>query len=239
MIFKTFNSDIDKFSAKWGMFGRSFNDIGTAIHDKIISFNEEFEQTGKIINSWKNSDSIWKRLYPSKKSIESQLIDIDSLYPDISDTTASNLLTKLQKEQVLVDANKKSWQDYFNGLKESEKWQIDFIQNTDLHKASLNDVKKAYNSARESAIAHNNALKQQTLGAKAATVATKALSVALNMVAMWAITEAISAVVSYLNSYTEAAANAKEGSETLTQKMKDFDSSVGENAKTLKDLNPQ
>ena len=98
---------------------------------------------------------------------------------------------------------------------------------------------KANKKARESAIAHNNALKQQTLGAKAATVATKALSVALNMVAMWAITEAIGAVVTYLNSYTEAAANAKEGSEALTQKMKDFDSSVGENAKTLKDLNPQ
>ena len=76
-----------------------------------------------------------------------------------------------------------------------------------------------------------------TFSAKAATVATKALSVALNMVAFFVITEAISAVVSYLNSYTEAAANAKEGSETLTQKMKDFDSSVGENTKTLKSLN--
>jgi len=78
-----------------------------------------------------------------------------------------------------------------------------------------------------------------TFSAKAATVATKALSVALNMVAFFVITEAIGAVVSYLNSYTEAAANAKEGSEALTQKMKDFDSKVGENAKTLKDLNPQ
>lgn len=76
-----------------------------------------------------------------------------------------------------------------------------------------------------------------SFSAKAATVATKALSVALNMVAFFVITEAISAVVSYLNSYTEAAANAKEGSEALTQKMKDFDSSVGENAKTLKGLN--
>ena len=83
------------------------------------------------------------------------------------------------------------------------------------------------------------AQKQSTIASKAATVATKALSVALNMVAMWAITEAIGAVVTYLNSYTEAAANAKEGSEALTQKMKDFDSKVGENAKTLKDLNPQ
>lgn len=35
MIFKTFNSDIDKISSKWGMFGRSFNDIGNAIIGRI------------------------------------------------------------------------------------------------------------------------------------------------------------------------------------------------------------
>jgi len=81
------------------------------------------------------------------------------------------------------------------------------------------------------------AQKQSTIASKAATVATKALSVALNMVAFFVITEAISAVVSWLKSYTDAVANAKEGSEVLTQKMKDFDSTVGENSKTLSSLN--
>ena len=40
MIFKTFDGSVDKISSKWGIFGRSFNSIGTAICDKIISCNE-------------------------------------------------------------------------------------------------------------------------------------------------------------------------------------------------------
>lgn len=57
------------------------------------------------------------------------------------------------------------------------------------------------------------------------------------MVVMWGISKIIGRVIIEINKFTEAAANAKEGSEALTQKMKDFDSKVGENAKTLKDLN--
>lgn len=59
------------------------------------------------------------------------------------------------------------------------------------------------------------------------------------MTVTWGISEIIGRVITEINKFTEAAANAKEGSETLTQKMKDFDSTIGENAKTLKDLNPQ
>ena len=55
-IFKTFDSDIDKISAKWGVFGKSFNDIGDAIRNKLIDFNDEFERTGKLADSWKNTD---------------------------------------------------------------------------------------------------------------------------------------------------------------------------------------
>ena len=34
MIFKTFNSDIDNMSSRWGMFGKSFSDIGNTITTK-------------------------------------------------------------------------------------------------------------------------------------------------------------------------------------------------------------
>lgn len=204
-------------SARWGMFGRSFNDIGNAIQNKIISFNEEFEQTGKILNSWKNSDSIWKRLYPGKESIKSQLIDVDALYPDINDTTASKLLTKLQKEQILVNANKKSWQDYFANLSDGEKWQIEFVQNTDLQKASLDDVKKAYNSAREAAIAQNDALKQQTLGAKALSVGAKALSTTLNAVASIGFAMLISGGIKFIDNLIHADEKAEELKQQLIE----------------------
>lgn len=54
MIFKTFNSDIDKISSKLGMFGRSFHDIGTAIIGRITDINKALQATnGNLINSFK------------------------------------------------------------------------------------------------------------------------------------------------------------------------------------------
>ena len=78
MIFKTFDSDIDKISAKWGIFGKSFNDIGNAIVGRIKDINKGFQATDDLVDSIQNSDSIWKRLYPSKETIQSQMIDIDA-----------------------------------------------------------------------------------------------------------------------------------------------------------------
>lgn len=157
--------------------------------------------------------------------------------PKIDESNVKDSLSKIKDMSKSVAENKKTWQELYDILPEGEKHLATLGQKLDGQIITEEDLINANKKARESAIAHNNALKQQTLGAKAATVATKALSVALNMVAFFVITEAISAAVSWMNSYTEAAKNAKEGSEALTQKMKDFDSTVGENAKTLKSLN--
>ena len=239
MIFKTFNSDIDKKSSKWAMFGRSFNDIGTAIVGRISDINKGIQATDDLIGSIKNSDSIWKRLYPSKENIKGQLIDVDALYPDMSDTSASKLLSKLQNEQVLVNANKKTWQNYFNGLKEGEKWQIDFVQNTDLQKASLTDVKKAYESARTSALAHNEAIKAQTFSAKAGKVALQTLAMAGNMIAMWAFTKVIQVATTSLDDYIHKVEKTKEAAEGFTNSVKSFSENTASDTTTLSSLNKE
>lgn len=197
MIFKTFDSDIDKISAKWGIFGKSFNDIGNTIVGRIKDIINGFQATDDLLGSFKNTDSIWKRLYPSKETIQSQMIDIETLFPKQTDEYFSSLLNGLTQQQNLIDKTKGSWSDYFNNLGEGEKWQVEFIQNTDLQKASLDDVKKSYNSARDAAIAHNNALKQQTLGAKAAKIAMNALVMVGNMLATYVITKLITAYSDY------------------------------------------
>lgn len=244
MIFKTFDSDIDKISAKWGIFGRSFNEIGNAVINKVSDFNEEFEQTGKIIDSWQNSDGIWKRLYPTKEDIKSKLVDVDILFPDISNAKASEILNRLQNEQIRVNENKKVWKDYFENLGEGEKWQIKFVQNTDLQKASLDDVKNAYEAARQRAIAHNAALKQQTLGAKATTAAMKALSVAGNMLAIWAISEILGAVVKGIDALIVTAKEQKEIVDELNSsyqdtvnKLKDIEEQLKENTQKIQEIN--
>lgn len=122
--------------------------------------------------------------------------NIDSYLKKLEKPDAENLLQKLQDTQAQVNAGTASWNDYYKNFVDGQSYIIDFIQKTDLQKASVEDLINANNAARESAIAHNNALKQQTLGAKAATVATKVLSATLNSIAMIAIGEAISALIS-------------------------------------------
>lgn len=174
------------------MFEKSFNDIGTAIIGRINDINKAFQATnGDLIGSLKDSDSIWKRLFPSKESIKEKLIDVDSLIPEIDKETFDfdHWINELNDTDKQVKNGTKSWQDYSNGLKDNEKWIAKWGQETEGQIRTQKDLINANKKAREAAIAHNNALKEQTLGAKAATVATKALSVALNMVAMWAVTK--------------------------------------------------
>lgn len=56
MIFKTFNSDKDTFSSKFGIFGKSFEDIVNRfkkVSDELIATNDY--TISNIANAWKNS----------------------------------------------------------------------------------------------------------------------------------------------------------------------------------------
>lgn len=240
MIFKTFDSDIDKISAKWGIFGKSFNDIGNAIVGRISDINKGFQATDDLIGSIKNSDSVWKRLYPSKETIQSQMIDIEALFPKQTDEYFSSLLNGLTQQQNLINTTKGSWTEYFKNLGEGEKWQIEFVKNTDLQKASLDDVKKSYNSARDAAIAHNAALKQQTLSAKAGQVALKGLAIAGNMLAMWGISELISGLYELSQVSDEVANRAQELGNTFNTTKSDisnYKAQIDDLYKTINDSN--
>ena len=188
------------------MFGRSFNQIGNAITNKLIDFNDEFERTGKLADSWKNTDSIWKRLYGNKsdadwiKNSAGEIVtgaNIDTFMPKMDDTGYSSLLQNLIDIDAQVKSGTTTWQDYFSNLKDNQKWQIDFVQNTDLQKASLDDVKVAQDNARQAAIAHNAALKQQTLGAKATKVAMSALATVGNMLLVTALMKGAEWLLTY------------------------------------------
>lgn len=190
--------------------GRSFNEIGTSIIKKIDNIKKGFQATDDLLGSVKDSNNNQKRFYTNKESIQSKLVNVDALYSKMDDSLANKILNKLQKQQTFVDLNKSSWIDYYKTLKEGEKWQIDFVKNTDLQKASLNDIKNAYKKARQSAISHNNALKQQTLGAKAATVATHALATAGNIVAGVLLSMVVGQILQGIDNYIHRVENAKE-----------------------------
>ncbi len=235
-IFKTFDSDVDKISAKWGVFGRSFNDIGNAITNKLVDFNDEFERTGKIASSWKNTDSIWKRLYGNKDDLDwiknsaGDIItndNIDSLIPQISLDGAKDKVADIVDWNNEIKAGNKSWQDYFDTLGQGEQYIVDVVKNTDdLTKLTGDDLVQANQNARQAAIQHNAALKQQTLGAKAASVAMKGLAlvgnIALSMLASWAISKVIEGIDYALNAadkITERAEEAKSAIDGIKQSV--------------------
>ncbi len=192
VIFKTFDSDSEKISSKIGMFGKSFEDIGGLFKGNT-----------------------------SKKNIQSQMIDVDALYPQMEENQSKNILSKLQsfEKQVQNSRGNVKWDDYFSKLGEGDKWQKDFVQNTDLQKASAEDVAKAYDAARESAVSHNSALKKQTISAKAGSMALSGLASIGNSFASWAVDTALSAAVQGIQDLANESENARQRSEAYTSSV--------------------
>lgn len=54
-IFKTFDSKIDKWTSKIGVFGKSFNELGTAV-------NEAFKSVIDNINNFDENVGFWESL---------------------------------------------------------------------------------------------------------------------------------------------------------------------------------
>lgn len=239
MIFKTFDSDIDKISAKWGIFGKSFNEIGTAITGRISDINKGFHQaTDDLLGAFKDTDSIWKRLYPSKETIQSQLIDVDSVIPKIDSDNFDfdNWINGLNEVDKKVKANKSSWQDFSNSLDDNQKWIAKWGEETQGTIRTQEGLIKANQQARQTALAHNEELKQQTLGYKAATLVTKAFSIALNMLASAAISWVISKAYEAIDNYVHRVEKAKETLSDMESELDSINSKISENKKLIAEL---
>lgn len=243
MIFKTFDSDKDTFSSKFGILGKSFEDIGNRfkkVSDELIVTNDY--TISNIANAWKNSSvkkDLSDKFIITKSDIQDKLKDL-SVYEKNPQGILDNLLEKKE----LVDSNQSSWQKYFEGLSEGEKWQVKFVQENDLTKVSLDDVKNAQNAARQSAIAYNNELEQMTIGAKAANIALEGLKMAANMIAGMLIAEGIQLAVTAIDNYIHRVEKANEAMNEAVSEydsaktaLKDTTSQLEEQNKSIDELN--
>jgi hypothetical protein len=242
MIFKTFDSDKDTFSSKFGIFGKSFEDIGNRfkkVSNELIATNDY--TISNIANAWKNSSvkkDLSDKFIITKSDIQNKVKDL-SVY----DQDPSNILASLLNNKEKIEAGQKTWQDYFNCLKEGEKWQVKFVQENDLTKVSLDDVKNAQNAAKQSAIAYNNGLEQMTIGAKAANIALKGLAVVGNAVASFLAAFAFQAVITGIDNYIHRVDNAKDALEEFNSSVKEQkdnlstqESWINENGKRFEEL---
>ena len=131
----------------------------------------------------------------------------------------------------------KAWQNYFNTLDNGEKYIIDVIKSTDdLSKLTGEDLVVANQKARASVIAHNNALKQQTLGAKAANVALGALKNVLNVAVSYLVSWGISKLIQTITDHIHHAEKAVKKMGEAIQKVNSVQKEYSSNAKSLSEI---
>ena len=164
--------------------------------------------------------------------------NIDSYIPQLSQEEADELAKAIQAQSIAVTNGTSNWQDYFQNLNiQGQKHITELIKNTkDLSKLTGDDLVQATNAARESALKHNAALQQETLGAKAATLGLEALSVVGNALISMGISFAISAIIKGIDNLAHSAQKCKERVNDL---MNTYDSALNtanDNASTAEKL---
>ena len=236
MIFKTFDSDKDTFSSKFGIFGKSFEDIGNRFKkasNELIEINDY--TISNIEDEWENS-SIKKDLSDkfiiTKSDIQNKFKD-----PSVYDRDPSDILASLLNNKEEIEAGQRTWQDYFNRLEEGEKWQVKFVQENDLTKVSLDDVKNAQNAAKQSTIAYNNGLEQMTIGAKAANIALEGLKMAANMIVGMLIAEGIQLAITAIDNWIHRVEKANEAMDKATSEYASAKSVLEETTSQLNEQN--
>lgn len=85
-IFKTFDSDIDNMSSRWGMFGKSFSDIGEAIKTKWKQVTDYVAVTNDATIS--GMMSAWKGVSPVQFLSEDRVVNILNDYNKALDAGA-------------------------------------------------------------------------------------------------------------------------------------------------------
>lgn len=239
MIFKTFDNDIDKWTAKIGVFGKSFNELGVAINkafkdtiDEDISFWDALKNN--LAPRTENGDSWIKNALGEIISAD----NINSYIEELDLDSAKDKLLDIFDAEKLVKSSQLTWEQYFDTLDDGSKHYIpDLIKNTnDLSKLTGDDLVKANQKARQAALDHNKALEQQTLSAKAGQIALKGLAIAGNMFAMWVVTKAIQLAAEAIDNYIHASEKAIEKTEELKSKHAEIASTYESHKKTVEDL---
>lgn len=211
--------------------GKSFNELGTIINNVFKTYLNDIDSFDKNISFW---DALKENLF-SKDWIKNSLGEIvskdniDSYIEELDLDSAKQKLLDIFDWNDLVKNGTKTWDEFFDTCKGGNEYIIDVIKSTDdLSKLTGEDLVAANQKARASVIAHNNALKQQTLGAKTANVALKGLAMAGNMLFETAIVIGISKII-------EGISNSIHKAEKLRQEIQQAGETARSEFKSIQD----
>ena len=233
MIFKTFDSKIDKWTSKIGVFGKSFNELGTAVNNAFKSAIDNLDNFDENVGFWESlKNNLFSKKNANKDWLKNSLgniiskDNIDSYIKELDLDSAKEKLADIFDWEDLVKNGNATWGEYFDTLKDgTEKYIPDLIRNTDdLSKLTGEDLVKANQQARASALAHNEAIKAQTFSAKAGKVALQALAMAGNMFIMYGVTKLIEGFHEMASASKEFANSAADIGQSLSSTQSDLES---------------
>ena len=164
--------------------------------------------------------------------------NIDTFIPKMTKVDAENTLRDLQSYDRETSLGTAFWPDRFKNHGDDKKWLTSFVQNNDLQHASADDLMEANEKARDAAIAHNEAIKAQTLSAKLGQTAMKGLSMSLNMLAFALISMAVQKFISWIDDTIHHSERLQEAAAQARSAIKDIQSSYDElssSANNIKD----
>ena len=187
MIFKTFDSNVDKWTTKIGTFGMSFQNLGTTIStsfQRAKDAAENSENSAGFFQTFKDSllsSTVNGQDY--KRNKVGEIVTLENIDTYIPTLDIENRENKLADIKDIRNGNKTKY-DFYSSLKPGEDYLRNLIENTeDLSTLTGDDLVEANEKARASVLSQNEALKQQSIAAKTSKMAFQALATAGGMVA--------------------------------------------------------
>lgn len=237
MIFQTFDKGFDGWTSKIGILGTSFHDLGTAIRTSFQSARDAVrnpDSSAGFLNTFReNLGSYTFNENEYKRNDDGDIItsqNIDAHIPKLTKEAADKRLDQLRTHQEKIQTGKaKSWSDLLPPEHEENKYLLDLVRHTeDLSDLTGNDLVEANQKARTAVLAHNEAIKAQTLSAKASKIALQGVATAGGMIAGFLIAKgielAVTAIDNLIHREERLAEAAKEASENIQNSFSSFQS---------------
>lgn len=176
---------------------------------------------------------------PSQESINTQIIDVDALIPEMDTATAQSWIQQLTDIDTQVRNGTMTWQQYHDSLDEGQRYIAQYGESTRDQIRTEEGLQQANQAARASIIAQNQAVRQSTLSFKVATIAGKAFSIALNMIAFAAIAKSISFITEKFNDLSHVTEKAEGKAKSFASSAKSSTEQIAGNRSTLEKLNEE
>ncbi len=238
-IFRTFDSDIDIWTSKIGIFGKSFRDLS-------VTISNAFQKIGDTINHFDKNVGFWENLKNNlfnqngkdfTRNSSGEIVSRENIDSYIKELDLSGAKDQLKEIFNWEDAGK-PWDGFFDELKKkNQDYLIPLIKNTDdLSKLEGQDLVDACNAAREAVIAHNEALQNMSLKAKAGQIALEALSVAGNMLAGWLIGKGVELAIDWIDNLVHGTERIRERADEAKGSIDEINAAFAEQKETAEGL---